>query len=285
VLSRIVLVLLALGGLAASGCGSSGLGGGTPGPEVVAAFYPLAYAAEQIGAGGVQVENLTPAGAEPHDIELSPRDVERIQRADVVLYVGSGFMPQLEAVVAGRQNALDVLDEVDAVPGREGADPHVWLDPVRYAAAARRVAEALGSHDGAERFVARLDDLDAELRSGLADCERREIVTSHAAFGYLADRYGLEQVALAGLAPEAEPSPGELESLVDAVRRSGATTVFVEPLVPPAVAETVAREAGVGTTLLDPIEGLGEEELSRGADYFSVMRKNLRTLREALGCR
>jgi zinc transport system substrate-binding protein len=282
VFSRIVLVLSVLIGLAVAGCGSGAQAQGT---EVVAAFYPLAYAAEQIGARGVHVENLTPAGAEPHDIELSPRDVQRLRRAAVVLYVGSGFMPQLEDVVAGRDNAIDVLDEADVLPGPEGVDPHVWLDPVRYAAVARRIGAALGDEGGVDRFAARLRGLDAELRAGLADCERREIVTSHAAFGYLAERYGLTQIALAGLTPEAEPSPGQLARLVDAVRRSGATTVFVEPLVSPAVAETVAREAGVGTAVLDPIEGLGASQLGRGADYFSVMRRNLRTLREALGCK
>lgn len=280
--SRIVLVCLLAGCAIAAGCGGEE---GAGGPDVVAAFYPLAYAAEQIGGHGVAVANLTPAGAEPHDIELSPRDVQRVQAADRVLYVGGGFMPQLEDALQGRSNGVDVLDEVETIPGPGGVDPHVWLDPLRFAAVARRVATELGAPAQAERFVSRLVELDGDLRAGLAECARREIVTTHAAFGYLADRYGLRQVALAGLAPEAEPPAREIERLADEVRTSGATTVFVEPLASTAVAETVAREAGVTTARLDPLEGLAGDALARGADYFSVMRSNLRALREALACR
>ena len=281
--SRIVLVCAgAAAFLAAAGCAG---GAGSTGTEVVAAFYPLAYAAEQIGGPGVTVRNLTPAGAEPHDIELSPRDVERLQAADVVLYLGGGFMPQVEAAVAGRDNAVDLLHESDVLVGTGGADPHVWLDPVRFAAIARRIGTALRSPEGADRLATRLEGLDRELRAGLADCARREIVTAHAAFGYLASRYELTEVALTGLAPEAEPPARELEALVDEVRRTGATTVFVEPLVAPGLARTIAREAGVTAAVLDPLEGLGHAELGRGADYFSVMRSNLTALRRALGCR
>jgi zinc transport system substrate-binding protein len=132
--------------------------------------------------------------------------------------------------------------------------------------------------------VARLEALDRDLARGLGECERREIVTSHAAFAYLADRYDLEQVPLAGVTPESEPDAREIERLVDEVRRTGATTVFFEPLVSPRLAETVAREAGVRTAVLDPLEGLTPEQEDAGADYFSVMRENLAALRAALGC-
>ena len=184
--------------------------------------------------------------------------------------------------------SLDVLDGVDlrAAPARgEGLDPHVWLDPIRYAAIARGVARALGRPAGADGLVRRLDALDARYRRGLARCRRREIVTSHAAFGYLAARYGLRQVPLVGLQPEAEPGPKDVERLVHAVRATGATTVFSETLASSALADTVAREAGVGTAVLDPLEGLTEGEVRAGSDYFSVMDRNLAVLREALGCR
>ncbi len=166
-----------------------------------------------------------------------------------------------------------------------GLDPHVWLDPVRYAAIARAIARALGRPAAADDLARRLRALDREYRQGLARCARREIVTSHAAFGYLADRYGLEQVPLMGLQPEAEPGPKDVERLVDDVRSSGATTVFSETLASSALAETVAREAGVTTAVLDPLEGLTPAEIDAGADYFTVMRSNLETLRKALSCR
>ena len=149
----------------------------------------------------------------------------------------------------------------------------------------RAIAAALGDEARAEPFIRRLDALDREFAHGLRRCDRRTIVTSHAAFGYLAARYGLEQVALVGLAPEVEPSPAAVAHLADVVRATGATTVFTEPLVAPALADTVAREAGAVTATLDPLEALTPSEEKAGADYFDVMRDNLDTLRKALGCR
>jgi zinc transport system substrate-binding protein len=285
----IVLTLLSAAVLPLGACGSDESGSGE---SVIAAFYPIAYAAKRI-APGADVENLTPAGAEPHDLELSPREVERVKDADVVLYLGRGFMPALEDAIAGAENAVDLLPDVGlrAASGAHGhgeeagPDPHIWLDPTRYAALVRKVADALGKPEAADELVAELERLDAEFRAGLARCERREIVSSHAAFGYLADAYDLTQIPLTGISPEAEPSAKAIEGLVREVEEERATTVFFETLVSPKLAETVAREAGVDTAVLNPLEGLTEEEIDEGADYFSVMRENLGALRKALGCR
>jgi zinc transport system substrate-binding protein len=289
VIPRIVLIgVLAAVAIALAGCGGSDRGPG--GESVVAAFYPLAYAAEQVGGDGVDVRNLTPAGAEPHDLELTPGDVRDIQGADLVLYLGEGFMPGLEQAIAGRDGrSLDVLDgqtlaSATSEGGESAPDPHVWLDPIRYSAMARAIGAALGREAAADDLAKRLEALDAELHRGLATCERRQIITSHAAFGYLARRYGLEQVPLEGLSPEAEPSAHGIEQLVRLVKGSGATTVFFETLVSPKLARTVAREAGAQTAVLNPIEGLTGDDIDRGADYFSLMRDNLGALRKALGC-
>jgi zinc transport system substrate-binding protein len=272
-------------GLLLAGCGSGGTGSGGGRKLVVAAFYPLAFAAEQVGGPPVDVRNLTPAGAEPHDRELTTGNVRDVDRADLVLYLGDGFMPSLETAVERRRGpSLDLLPGAQKTGGALGRDPHVWLDPARYAEIARRIGVALGNAPAAARFAQRLDGLDAEYRRGLAQCRRRQVVTSHAAFGYLARRYGLEQVPLQGLSPEAEPSARDIAHLVDLVRQSGATTVFSETLISPKLAQTVAREAGVETALLDPLEGLSESAARDGADYFTVMRANLAALRKALGC-
>jgi zinc transport system substrate-binding protein len=266
----------------AAGCGAKPARVGSGPLLVVAAFYPLAYAAEQIGGRAVTVENLTPAGVEPHDLELTSGAVRDVQRANVVLFLGRGFQPAIEtAVAASRGRTVDLL----AGQGlRRGGDPHLWLDPVRYAAIARRVGAALGRRRAGASFAARVGLLDTEYRRGLARCARHEIVTSHAAFGYLAERYGLRQIALEGLAPEAEPNPRAVAALVARVRKTHATKVFFEPLVSPKLAQTVARAAGVRTAVLNPLEGLTSAELRRGEDYFSIMRLNLRVLREALQC-
>jgi zinc transport system substrate-binding protein len=288
--TRIVLTLIVAATLA--GCGGSSGSEETEGTNetnVVAAFYPLAFAAHEIGGDGVSVTNLTPPGVEPHDLELSAGDIQTIAEADVVLYLGSGFQPGLEkAIDSTSANGADLLTAVEtreSVEDEHGVDPHVWLDPIRYAAIAERIGKALDRPTEARAVADRLRALDRDFRRGLSSCDRNEIVTSHAAFGYLTERYGLKQVAITGLSPEAEPTPRDLERVVDQVRAVGATTVFFETLISPRLAETVAREVGAKTAVLDPIEGLTEKEAAAGEDYFSVMRENLAALRKALGCR
>ena len=221
------------------------------------------------------VENLTPPGAEPHDLELSPREVGRIVNASVVLYLSHGFQPAVnKAVEQARGRKVDVLA---GLPLR-GDDPHVWLDPLLFARIGTKIGVAL--HRPSSGFVADMRKLDQAYRNGLRDCKRREIVTSHAAFGYLAARYGLEQVAITGLAPESEPSPQQLAHVVEVVRQTHATTVFFETLVSPRLAETVAREVGARTAVLDPIEGLTPDEQKRGDDYLTLMRAQSRCIAE-----
>ena len=283
-ISRIVLILVSV--VLLTGCGSGGSGGKN---SVVAAFYPLAYAAEKIGGPRYHVENLTPPGAEPHDLELTPREVGGIVNASVVLYLSHGFQPAVsKAVEQARGLEVDVLAGLPLhrnVGGEAGltADPHVWLDPLLFARIGTKIGAAL--HRPSSAFVTDMRKLDRAYRNGLRDCKRREIVTSHAAFGYLAARYGLEQVAITGLAPESEPSPQQLAHVVEIVRRTHATTVFFETLVSPRLAETVAREVGARTAVLDPIEGLTPDEQKRGDDYLTLMRRNLVALRKALACR
>ena len=280
---RIILVLVGVALVA--GCGS---GGG--GRRVVAAFYPLAFAAQTIGGPSLHVRNLTPAGAEPHDIELTPKDVAEVQKASVVLYLSHGFQPALEHAV--RDASGTRVDVLQGIGLREGvgdeagkADPHVWLDPVLYARIVRRIGAVLGKPRTASKLASRVLALDGSYRSGLAHCARHEFVTTHAAFGYLAARYGLKQLAITGLDPESEPTAQRLASLARLVRRDHIRTVFFERLVSPKLAQTVAREAGVGTAVLDPIEGLTPSEASHGATYLTLMRQNLAALRKELACR
>ncbi|MEW6154699.1 MAG: zinc ABC transporter substrate-binding protein [Actinomycetota bacterium] len=309
---RVALVTIVVGMLAAACGGGNGGGQGADGRlGVVASFYPLAEAAQRVGGDRVQVTNLTPAGAEPHDLELTTRDIDRVESAALVVYLGAGFQPAIErAVERARGRAIDVLDDLDLLDGHEDhddghdddhddghgheeGDPHVWLDPTIMKRIAAQVAEALAEADpdgratylaNAEAYGRELDALDAEMRQGLAQCARRVIVTSHDAFGYLAQRYNLVQEPISGLSPEAEPDPRRMAQLVDMVRSTGTTTIFYETLVSPRVAEALAREAGVRVAVLNPLEGLTDEEARAGKTYAAIMRENLGTLRPALGC-
>jgi zinc transport system substrate-binding protein len=291
----------------AAACGDDDDGGGAGGGDdgglqVVASFYPLAEAAEKVGGDRVEVTNLTPAGVEPHDLEIDPDQVDRILDADVVLYLGEDFQPAVADIAGDVDGAVDLLatldlDEASADDGDghdEGAvDPHFWLDPTLMSEAVGRIEEALAdaSPDDADTFAANaeayadeLTVLDDEMAAALDGCESDQIVTSHAAFHYLAERYGLTQVAVSGLSPEAEPDPDRLGELADLIEDENITTVFYETLVAPDVAETLAREADVDTAVLNPLEGLSDDEVEAGDDYQSVMRANLAALTTALGC-
>ncbi|MFG1918729.1 metal ABC transporter substrate-binding protein [Micromonospora sp. NPDC048898] len=301
-----VTALLTLG--AGAACSTNGGGADPQRVDVVAAFYPLQFLAERIGGDAVRVTNLAKPGAEPHDLELNPSQVGQVSEAELIVYL-KGFQPAVDDAVAqnGGDRAFDVTgvqplldatagghdhegEEGHAEEGNGGKDPHVWLDPTRLAGIGDQLAQRLGKADPdrAADYTARaatlrtdLTALDGEFKQGLATCQRREIVTSHAAFGYLADRYQLEQVGITGLSPDVEPSPQRLAQVIEEAKEHHATTIFFETLVSPKVAETIAGQVGAKTAVLDPIEGLAA---GSDGDYLSVMRTNLRTLQTALGC-
>ncbi|PTA47075.1 metal ABC transporter substrate-binding protein [Micromonospora sp. RP3T] len=310
VLTAATAALLALGGLSACSDGGDGGGKDPDRVDVVAAFYPLQFLTERIGGDRVVVGNLTKPGAEPHDLELNPRQVGQVVDAELIVYL-TGFQPAVDEAVEqnGGDRAFDVAGVaplLDAAAGGHdhqgeagheeagheeeggGKDPHLWLDPTRLATVGDKLAERLGAvdPDHAADYTARagalraeLTKLDTEYAEGLRTCQRREIVTSHTAFGYLAEHYKLEQIGLTGLTPEAEPSPQRLAEVAREAREHQAGTIFFETLVSPKVAETIAREVGAKTAVLDPIEGPPAE-----GDYLSAMRANLQTLRTALDC-
>lgn len=280
-------------------------------PEVVAAFYPYAYIAEQIGGSTVNVDMLTRPGVDAHDLELKPKQVASIQEAAVVIYQ-SDFQAAVDDAVDQADRSADVtVDAATSVEEPEGAehadeaehaedheghdhgdlDPHAWLNPEFMATVADEVAAALSAaapehakkyQANAQRLTAELRGLDDEFADGLKNCERRSIVTSHAAFGHLAARYDLTQIPIAGIDPSNEPSGRQLASISNEVDDLGITTIFTEELVDPANAETIATSTGATVAKLDPIEGLGDG--TSDEDYVSLMKQNLDALRKANGC-
>ena len=300
---------------AASGAGPTAAPSGAL--TVSTSFYPIQYLAQAIGGEHVAVTSVTPTNVEPHDFELSPKDVTALSASSLVLYV-SGFQPSLDDALAQVSGpaVVDLAGSVDLVHhdgveeeheegATEGAteaateaahdhgaaaalDPHFWLDPVRMQAAAKAVEAALAQADPAhaDDYAANLDTLNATLTdlntsysTGLGHCERTTFVTSHAAFGYLADRYGLTQASISGVDPESEPSPAELAEVKKIVESTGTTTIFTEELVSPETAQAVAAETGAQTRVLSPIESAPED-----GDYAGTMRTNLEELRTALSC-
>lgn len=285
--------------LALAACASGGPGSSGDEVTVLASFYPLQFVAEQVGGDLVNVSTLTPPGAEPHDVELSPAQVDQVGRADLVVFL-SDFQPSVDDAVAANPptHVVDAAQDTDlhalAHDEHDGhdhgsLDPHFWLDPTLLPAVADDVAARLSEIDpdhaveyaaGAEAFAQQMADLDARYAAGLATCESRTIVTTHEAFGYLAERYDLDQVGIAGIDPEGDPSPARLAEVGRIVRDEGVSTIFFETLASPKVAEALADELGVDTAVLDPLEGLTDDT----QDFISIADANLATLRTALSC-
>ncbi|MFI6156000.1 metal ABC transporter substrate-binding protein [Kitasatospora sp. NPDC051170] len=292
------LVLTACGGDSSATSGDGKL-------KVVASFYPMEFLAQQIGKDHVQVTDLTAPGVEPHDLELTAKQVGAVQKADAIVYL-KGLQPTVDQAVgqASTQHKVDataaspLVDHHLPAEGQEGeahkhdgpaGDPHIWLDPTRYAAIAKSVGDEFAKADPAhaeeyrkntDELVTKLGALDQEFRDGLKDAKTKTFVTSHAAFGYLADHYGLTQVAINGVDPESEPTPARLADVQKAAKDNGVTTIFFETLVSPKLADTVAKDLGLRTAVLDPLEGVKDPAKD---DYLSVMKQNLANLQAALG--
>ncbi|MFC7826234.1 zinc ABC transporter substrate-binding protein [Streptomyces sp. NPDC057375] len=308
---------LGLGTLSACSSDSSAAGN-TDKFDVVASFYPMEYLAEQIGGDHVNVTTLTEPGQEPHDLELSAKQTAQMGEADAVLYLKS-LQPAVDEAIAqsdvktkidaatltkledhgnvehdhgGEEHADEHAEEEHSEGGEHALDPHVWLDPVKYAEIAQGVAKAFEKADpdhaadyrkNAEALAKKLGDLDTAYKDGLKNTSTKVFFTNHAAFGYLAERYGLTQEAINGLDPESEPSPARIKELQQEAKADGVTTVFYETLVSDKTAKTLAKDAGLKTDVLDPLEGITDK--SKGEDYVGVMESNLKALETALGAK
>lgn len=315
-MTRTALALAATA-LLLTACGSAEPGGDGDQVTVVTGFYPLEYAAQRIvgDVPGVAVETLASAGVDAHDLELTPRQVASVQDADLVVY-SAGLQAAVDTAVTDQAPArsLDVASVVDLLEahhhdhddhdshdshddeGHEGhdhggIDPHFWLDPLRYAVAGEAIAGELAELDpahadayraNAEQFTADLRALDTEFTDTLASCQQHTLVTTHEAFGYLAERYGFEQVGITGITPDAEPSPARMAEITDAVKALDVTAVYAQSTLGRDLADVISSETGTQVLVLDPIESI--TDASAGTDYLEVMRANLESLRQGQGC-
>lgn len=293
-------------GAASTSSGSAAAPGVT---KVSVAFYPLEYAATKAGGDKVNVTNLTLPGQEPHDLELTPQQITSLEEADLVVYL-KGFQPAVDKAVeqSGAKNKLDLSQVIQLRPAAADhdhdseagetedhnhgtTDPHFWLDPTLEAKAVSAIADELSKIDAqnkstyetnAKNVTNDLTALDEEYKSGLKNCQVKTIITTHAAFGYLTERYGLEQIGISGLSPNEQPSPARIAKVQEEAKEHGVTTIFFETLTSDEVAKAIAGDLALKTAVLDPIEGITTE--SAGQDYPSVMKANLDAIKQANGC-
>jgi zinc transport system substrate-binding protein len=288
---RLSALLAALLAISATACSDDG-GADDGRLQVTAAFFPIEEVVRNVGDDIVDLAALVPPGSEAHEYEPTPKQLAELESADVVFYL-AGFQPNLENAILGLPDSVekvDLLDGITLLPD----DPHVWLAPSNMRTMAATVAMTLERLDpangeayeaNATRFTAALTSLDESFVAGLAECDTDVLVTGHEAFGYLADAYGLQQVAIAGISPGEEPSAQTLEDVAAIAEANDVTTIFFEENLPDDLARTVADEIGVRTAVLSTLETLSGDEADSGATYVSVMETNLTTLRESLGCR
>ncbi|OAX48619.1 metal ABC transporter substrate-binding protein [Paenibacillus sp. AD87] len=286
--------------------------------NVEVSFYPMYEFTKNVAGDLANVHTLVPAGMEPHDWEPTPQDIASIEKADVLVYNGAGMESWIDQVTDSLSNAklfqVEASHGIDLLEGSEedehdhdhdaeaeeghthdhdhgGLDPHVWLSPALAVKEVRNIeaglAQAAPEHaeqfkQNADAYIAKLESLDQDFKAAVADSKRKDFITQHAAFGYLAQEYGLQQVSIAGLSPEQEPSAAQMASVIDFAKEHQVKTIFFETLVSSKVSETIANEVGAKTAVLNPIEGLTEEEIATGMDYIGVMRQNLEALKLAL---
>jgi zinc transport system substrate-binding protein len=270
--------------------------------SVTTSFYPLADFASQVGGDKISVHNLTPAGSEPHDFEPSPQDLVALQNSKVFIYNGAGleiWLDKLSDDVKQKEVMVEATKDISLLSSSEEEaetpkDPHVWLDPVLASQEVENIKNGLIVADPANQqtyqqnathFQNQLADLDSGFRTGLANCQSRDIVTSHNAFQYLGKRYGLNILSISGLSPDEEPTPRKLAEVTQFVKKHNVKYIFFESLVSPKLSDTIAQETGAKTIAFNPLEGLTEEEVAAGKNYLSVQKENLKALQTALECK
>ncbi len=269
--------------------------------KIITSFYPLYFFASQIGGDKADVKNITPAGAEPHDYEPSPSDITAIQSSNLLILNGGGLEAwgdkiienlkntNVQIIIVGKNIANQQVDE----GGKKIQDPHIWLSPILSKKIAKSILEGYLKVDqknknyyyaNTNNLLDKLDSLNNDYKKGLINCSEKNIITSHAAFGYLAKDYGLNQIPIAGLSPDAEPSAKQLAEISQFAKKNNVKYIFFESLVSPKLAETVANEIGAKTLVLDPIEGINKEGEKQGKNYLTIMQSNLNNLKQALKC-
>lgn len=260
--------------------------------SVVTSFYPLYFLLQEIGGEKLDIKNLTPTGVEPHDYEPTAKDILSVQKANLLVLNGGAFETWGNKVKEDLQTSGVTVIEV-GVELFERNDPHVWLSPPKIKVMAKKVADALIELDAKNSdfyrgnlviLLERLTTLDGLYVRSLANCEGRDFVTSHDAFWYLAKTYDLNQVSIAGISPDEEPSTRQMTEITKFAKDKEVKYIFFESLVSPKLSETIAEEIGAETLVLDPIEGIGDNDQSLGKNYLTIMEQNLVNLKIALQC-
>ena len=294
---------LALGvsiALAFSGCGSQ-----TPAKQdttekikVVASFDAMKEITQAIGGNKVDVTTIIPEGIEPHDYELKTSDVQKLQEAKLFVYNGLGMEAWADKAIqtASADNLMSValaehvqpieLTDPEEIEEHGAYDPHAWLGLTSAKEEASAVKDALIKISPEDKeyfeknymaFADEIDKMQEEYMKKVANATRKEIVTGHAAFGYLCRDLGISQESVEDVFASGEPSAQKLAELTDFCKAHNVKVIFTEDLVSPAVSETLAKEAGAKAEAIHTIESAED-----GMTYLARMKDNLNKIAAAL---
>lgn len=259
-------------------------------PSIVTSFYPLYFFTKEITGDDILVTNITPAGSEPHDYEPTAQQIAAMEQSDLILIQGGKFEAWGDNVHSTYADKVVPILE-NSLP--QQADPHTWLDPVMVENEIQKISQAIQQIDPSgtamyqqrtQTLLAQVSALHTQYQNGFASCQRQDFITSHAAFGHLAKRYNLNQLSISGISPDQEPTAKDMAEIVTFARDHNVEYIFFESLVSPKLAETIASEVGAQTLVLDPIEGITDQQMKDGVNYFTIMEENLKALQIALQC-
>lgn len=308
---KILIVASLMTALILSACGTDAKKekGAKEGLQIVTTFYPMYDFTKEIVGDKGKVSLLITGDTEPHDYEPSAKDVAKIQDADVFVYNSADMEAWvknvLESIDLEKTTVIEASEGISLLEGHEEeseadheghdhdheTDPHVWLDPVLANKEVATITKGIIAADEANKvsyeansakFSEALEQLNLDYEAAFKGAKQREFVTQHAAFSYLAARYELTQVPIAGISPEQEPSPASLAKIEDFVRKHDVKTIYTEELSSNKIAETIANATGAEMAVLDTLEGLSNQRQEEGDTYLSVMKANLMALQKTI---
>lgn len=284
---------------------------------VYTTVYPLQYFTEKIGGDYVKVETIYPPGADEHTFDPSQKDMIKLVDADLFFYIGlglEGFVDKakktskngnVEMIATAEQISLELEEEEKALIEEEeheshdeshdghdhSIDPHVWLDPIYAQEIAASIKDALIKkvpenkglfEQNYQEIVEELETLDQSFKNTIQTAKHKEIIVSHAAYGYWEKRYGLEQISVSGLSTTNEPSQKKLEQIISIAEQHNIKYIFFEQNVTSKLTEIIQKEVGAKPLILHNLAVLTTKDIENKETYFTIMDKNIKALKKAL---
>ncbi len=280
--------------------------------QVYTSFYGVYDFVNKIGGDKIQAYNIVPTGTEPHNWEPTAGDMNNLANADILFYNGAGMEGWIDKVKAAVENDklkyVMLSDGIELIKSNhshdddhenegsnenhEGSiDPHIWLDPLNAKKEAETIKNALSELDSENAdyynnnfidFSKKIDELNSEFKNAVSNAKNKNIVVAHEAYGYLCHAYGLNQMAIEGLSADSEPSPAKMAEISKFIKDNDVKVIFFEELLATKSAEVISEETGAKLLVLNPFEGLTQQEIDNGEDYFSVMKNNLENIKKAI---